>query len=67
MAKTEEKDLVYMGTREAAELWGVKQSTVSKWCREGKIDGAEQDKKGSPWRIPRNAKYPSRRKRSVNL
>lgn len=58
MAKTEEKDLVYMGTREAAKLWGVKQSTVSKWCREKKIYGAEQDKKGSPWRIPINAECP---------
>lgn len=66
MAKTKEKDLVYMGTREAAELWGVKQSAVSKWCREDKIDGAEQDKKGSPWRIPQNAKCPSK-KGGINL
>lgn len=36
MEKTEEKELVYMGTKEAAELWGVKQATVSKWCREKK-------------------------------
>ena len=54
MEKTEEKELVYMGTKEAAELWGVKQATVSKWCREKKIHGAEQDKKGSPWRIKKS-------------
>ena len=40
MEKTEEKELVYMGTKEAAELCGVKQATVSKWCREKKIHGA---------------------------
>ncbi len=62
MEKTEEKDLVYMGTKEAAELWGVKQATVSKWCREKKIHGAEQDKKGSPWRIPRNVSCPREKK-----
>ena len=45
-----------MGTKEAATKWGVKQSTVSRWCREGKIDGAEQDAKGSPWHIPKDAK-----------
>ena len=43
-----------IGTKEAAKLWGVTQATVSKWCREGKIEGAEQDAKGSPWRIPKD-------------
>ena len=43
-----------IGTKEAARLWGVTQATVSKWCREGKIEGAEQDAKGSPWRIPKD-------------
>lgn len=47
-----------MGTKEAAEKWGVTQNTVSKWCREGKIKNATQDKKGSPWHIPKNAKCP---------
>lgn len=47
-----------MGTREAADKWNVKQSTVSKWCREGKIRGAEQDRVGSPWHIPKDAKKP---------
>lgn len=41
-----------IGTKEAAERLGLKQATVAKMCREGKIDGAEQDSKGSPWHIP---------------
>ena len=41
-----------IGTKEAAERLGLKQATVSKMCREGKIEGAEQDRKGSPWHIP---------------
>ena len=52
-----------MGTREAAELWGVKQSDVSKWCREGKLKGGmevcEQDAPGKPWRIRRDAVPPT--------
>lgn len=50
-----------MGTKEAAEKWGYSQATVSKWCRERKIKKAEQDKKGSPWRIPINAECPGKR------
>lgn len=43
----------YMGTAKAAELWGVNQDRVRRWCRiKGKQFGVEQDKKGSPWRIP---------------
>lgn len=50
-----------MGTKEAARKFGVTQKTVEKWCREGKIEGATQDKKGSPWHIPKNAKAPGRK------
>ena len=47
-----------MGTKEAAEKWGVTQATVQKWCREGKIEPLPtQDKKGSPWHIQKNATY----------
>ena len=42
----------YMGTKEAAEKLNVKQSTVSAWCREGRVPNAEHDAPGSPWRIP---------------
>lgn len=47
-----------MGTKEASERWGIAQQKISKLCREGKIPGAEQDKKGSPWRIPKDAIKP---------
>ncbi len=50
-----------MGTKEAAKLWGVKQATVQKWCREGKIQNATQDGKGSPWHIPKDAECPGRK------
>ena len=50
-----------IGTKEAAKKWGVSQVTVQKWCREGKIEGATQDKKGSPWHIPKDAKSPNRK------
>lgn len=46
---------VFMGTKEASEKWGLSQSYISKLCRIGKIPGAEQDAKGSPWRIPADA------------
>lgn len=42
----------FMGTKQASEILGVSQSTISKWCREGRIPDAEQDASGSPWRIP---------------
>ncbi len=48
----------YMGTAEASNKWGYKKDTISRWCREGKISGAEQDKRGSPWRIPNDVKCP---------
>lgn len=50
------------GTKEFAKKWNVSQQTVSKWCREGKIPGATQDAKGSPWHIPIDAKDPRRTK-----
>lgn len=54
------KILEYMGTKEAAEKWGYTQATISKWCRQGMIDSAEQDSKGSPWRIPISTKCPKK-------
>lgn len=52
-----------MGTAEAAKKWGVDQKKVSTWCREGKIPGATQDKKGSPWHIPKDAEPPIARRK----
>lgn len=46
-----------MGTKEAAELWGVTQRKVSDWCRKVNDPRITQDKKGSPWHIPKN--YPN--------
>jgi hypothetical protein len=48
----------FMGTKEASEKWGYTQATISSWCRQGIIYKAEHDSKGSPWRIPINAKCP---------
>jgi excisionase family DNA binding protein len=52
-----EKDLQsdIISTNEAAEMLGYNRDKVSKMCREGSIDGAAQDKPGSPWRIPRKS------------
>lgn len=48
-----------MGTKEAAEKWGVSQETVRKWCNQKKISPLPtQDKKGSPWHISKDAKPP---------
>lgn len=41
-----------MGVTKAAELWGYTPATIRKWCRDGKIKKATQDKKGAPWHIP---------------
>lgn len=49
-----------MGTNEAAKKWNVPQPLVAEWCRKKLIEGATQDKKGSPWHIPQNAKPPKR-------
>ncbi len=48
----------FMGTKEASIKWGVPQNTISKKCRERKIDGIEQDSVGSPWRIPIDLECP---------
>ena len=50
-----------MGTKEASEKWGVSQQTVQNWCRTGRILGATQDKKGSPWHIPKDSQKPTRK------
>lgn len=41
-----------IGTKEAAKILCVNQATVSKLCREGKLEGSTQDAEGSPWQIP---------------
>lgn len=46
-----------MGTREAAEKWGVKQRQVAEWCRKTDDPRITQDKPKSPWHIPKD--YPN--------
>ncbi len=53
----------YMGTKEASEEWGYTQATITSWCRQGIIESAEQDFKGSPWRIPVNAECPKKNRK----
>lgn len=53
----------YMGTRTASEKWGYSQATITDWCRQNLIKGAEQDSKGRPWRIPVNAECPKQERR----
>lgn len=53
-----------MGTKEASELWGVSQKQVEKWCREkGDRKVITQDKKGSPWHIPKDFPNPFTKER----
>lgn len=47
-----------MGTREAAELWDVSQKKVQAWCRKTNDPRITQDKKGSPYHIPRDFPNP---------
>lgn len=55
-----------MGVPEFAKRFGYKDATVQRWCRLGKIPGAEQDGKGKPWRIPEDAVPPQRKTKSRN-
>ena len=45
-------NMATIGTKEAAKRLELSQATVAKMCREGKLEGAEQDSKGCPWHIP---------------
>ena len=54
-----------MGTKEAAQRWGYTEETIRKWCRSGMLKTAEQDKKGSPWRISVNEKCPKKIKQYI--
>ena len=40
-----------VGSKEAAEILGLSQSTISRYCREGIFKTTEHDAPGSPWRI----------------
>lgn len=53
-----------VGVSVFAEKYNVSEDTVRRWCREGKIPGAEQDGKGKPWRIPEDAVPPQKEETS---
>ena len=46
-----------MGTKEAAEKWGVTQRKVQDYCRTCNDPRITQGKPKSPWHIPKN--YPN--------
>ena len=48
---------MYIGTKEAAERWGISERRIRALCRNGKIDGAVLE--GKTWKIPSNAKKPA--------
>lgn len=48
---------MYIGTKEAAERWGISERRIRVLCRKGKIDGAVLE--GKTWRIPNDAKKPA--------
>ena len=46
-----------MGTKEAAERWGVSQRRVQDWCRKTTDKRITQDTPGRPYHIPKD--YPN--------
>lgn len=53
----------FVGTKEASALTGYSQNYISALCRKKLIQGAIQDAKGSPWRIPITSLQNSMRKK----
>ena len=49
-----------MGTKQAAEKWGVSQKQVQVWCRKIASSNSRitQDGPGRPWHIPENFPNP---------
>ena len=54
-----------MGTKEAADLWGVSQSRVRYYCQKTTDPRITQDKKGSPYHIPRDYPNPFNREKGA--
>ncbi len=51
-------DISYLSTKEAAERWAIKPTTVAKYCRENKIPKAFKDKTTKQWKIPADSIKP---------
>ena len=49
-----------MGTAEAAKMWNVSQRKVQEWCKRTVLIDSRitQDKKGSPYHIPKDFPNP---------
>lgn len=52
-----------LSVSEAARLWGVKPAQVTRYCREGRIEGAE--KRNGEWRIPEGMQKPGHGQKSI--
>lgn len=51
--------------KEASNLWGIADSQIRRYCRDGRIDGAV--KQGSTWIIPANAQKPDDLRKAGNI
>jgi hypothetical protein len=47
----------YIGTKEAAEKWGITERRIQKLCEEGRIHGAVRFVR--VWAIPKDAEKPA--------
>lgn len=45
---------VVYSSREAAEVWGLQENTVTKWCNRGKFKENEARKSGKVWLVTRD-------------
>ena len=52
-----------MGTKKAAELWGVSQKRVQDYCWKTNDPRISQDKRGSPYHIPEDYPNPFKKNR----
>ena len=50
--------MLYMSVKEASLKWGLSEVLIRRYCSQGRVEGAIQDK-GS-WKIPFKAKRPGR-------
>lgn len=52
-----------ISARETAKRWNIAEQLVTRYCREGRIDGAE--KEGRSWLIPEDAVKPAHKRRKA--
>jgi transposase len=49
----EHKIITVYSSREAAELWGLSENTVTQWCNRGKFEKWEARKSAKVWIVTR--------------